>query len=261
MSEFGHEIVRFSRLKAMATSPLAYKHAVEEGRKDTDDFIMGRYGHAAILEPETVPGRFAIWPDEEGQRRGNGWENFKALNTSAGKSIIREKDQAEVHKWVAAFHQNEYAMSLITGVDDQRYEFEIDWVDEATGLRCGSRLDCLVTNFQRILVDLKSATDVSPWGFSRAVHRLSYHGQLAFYRRGLVANDLAPDDCYIIAYEKKPPYDVVPYHVPESVLEQGDRLVDRLLAQVARCRAVGFWPGHADGNYLELDLPHYAWEE
>ena len=151
---------------------------------------------------------------------------------------------------VAAVQAHGPARDCLRGAKEQ----VIQWVDQPTGLACKARVD---VRGDRI-VDVKTATDVSPRGFGRQAANLLYHGQTAWYNDGAIAAGVATRlelPRFLVA-QSVAPFDVAVYEVSAVQLEAGRKLWRRLLDRFFSCSATDWWPGVAP-TVKTLDLP--AW--
>lgn len=150
-------------------------------------------------------------------------------------------------------------VSLFARVDDVDVRARFDFLPEQ-----GER--------RRIAVDLKSARDASPRGFTRSIADYGYDVQRQWYLDALDAitgpmpAGLEPELVFI-AVEKEPPYLVGVYQLPTMWTEMGRVKAKRARALYAECVASGVWPGYSPEVQLlspptwlvyqhEEDFPH-----
>lgn len=217
--------VNWSTLKHMGKSPLAYRHACDNERPDTKAFLIGRYLHALVFEPEHVEERYAVHDGtfpldyvvyEGGDRRGKAWEAFKAEHP--GRLIFKPAEAAELEEsrahcdrrgpiW-AAFERANQGKSLLTESEAKA----------ARGMAAAVRTHPLVVPYltcadrafedvlqwtdketgilckarldlhirsRRTLIDLKSCPSIDVFAFGKNIARYEYHAQLAHYANGL----------------------------------------------------------------------------
>jgi hypothetical protein len=110
------------------------------------------------------------------------------------------------------------------------------------------------------LVDLKTSGDLDRRRFARRAMDLGYHGQLAFYLRGLKALGREAGEVYLIAVEQSEPFDVAVFTMDPDALAIGDELVSSLLNRLAECEATKDWPGRYPGVET-FYLPAYAYSD
>ena len=239
--------VNWSTLRAMGQSPAHYHYRLTHPVVATPAMNLGRLLHTAVLEPDALPLEYAVF--DGARRAGEVWEQFAAAN--AGKTIVKAEEYNLALDVRDAVRRHKAARRLLRF---GRAEVTLRWVDERTHVRCKARLDWLCGD---VFVDLKSTRDAEPRAFGRTFERLAYHGQFAFYRRGLIACGHRPADVYAIAVESEAPHDVMVYQVDEDVLAAGDLLVHDYLHRVRQCRSNRRWPGR-DQGVQSLEFPAWA---
>ncbi len=239
------DAVNWSTLKHMGASPLHYRHACECGTGDTPAMLLGRAIHTAVLEPDEFPLRYAVYTGD--RRAGKAWEEFRDAN--AGRDILKANEYDVCLQVRDAARRNAHVQDMLTGSS----EVVKTWTDAETGIACKCRIDHVTAD--GVLVDVKSTATIDRHLFENTAGRLGYHGQAAFYQRGIERTG-AP--AYVIAVEQSAPFDVVVFIWAESALAVGDADVSEYLRRVKACRESGYWPGRYNG-VQELNLP--AWME
>jgi hypothetical protein len=244
--------VRWSDLRALTRSPLAYRARIDGVRLDSPAMFRGRLIHTAVLEPDELPKRYLVW---HGTRRGKAWDEFKA---AAGEAeIITEAEYNDALAVRDAVRSHPAVARYLT----QRKvatEQTVTWTDAATGLPCKARMDIVCS---RTAIDLKTTRDIDARAFGRSAAALHYHGQAAFYLRGLKATRKRQDWRFtIVAVETEPPYDVAVYRLTDDQLWAGDELAGDLLDTLRRCQRSDRWPGRYPKE-LPLELPPWVFPD
>ena len=246
--------LRWSRLSEYLRSA-AHGKAAESRIDDTDDLTIGQAIHSAVLEPAEFDSRFGTIPDDAPTRRSNDgkawWARFEAENV--GRFMLKPETLALVKRCAEAVYAHPRANLWLTSPKSKR-EVSLVWMDRS-GMYGKARLD-LVSNVEGMtrIIDLKSARSAAPYDFSRDIFNFSYHGQLAWYLRGLDA--IAPFDrsAAFIAVEKDPAVAVC-YDLAPEALEAGNDAVELALKTFVDAEAAQRWPGYADGL---ISLPPWA---
>lgn len=248
--------INWSTLKEIARSPLHYRHALRAGGKEPADAMdLGNATHVLILEPHLFGERFAIWTGD--RRAGKVWDAFEADAVASGMTVLRQADADKARAIAEAVRGNPVASPYLDGPG--AFEATIRWTDDATGLACKGRADRIAENVPgvgRVLVDLKTARDISRRRFGYQAAQLGYHAQLAYYRDGLAASGYPVDAVVIVAVESAPPHDSGVLVVTDDTLYAGQEHYRELLDRLARCRAEDRWPGIYESEG-DLQLP--AW--
>lgn len=250
----------FSKIKLLKKSPAHFLASMlQRAEDDTDALRIGRATHVAVLEPERFLSAYAIW--DGGTRRGDLWNKFQKQHE--GLEILKEDHYQQVRAIADAVKADKHAAKYL---QNGSAEVTMLWTHKEPSngvpgfdMKCKGRLDFGAN--AGAIVDLKTARDASPDGFSRAAWNLDYAVQAAFYRDGYAAahgGELLP--YVIVAVEKEPPYVVQVYRMPEQLLDMGRDAYRALLHRLNECRSTNSWPGYAAGP-LDLELPRWMRSE
>ena len=245
-----------SMLATFAESPrkfeAAYVTRTIEADDESDALKIGTGTHAVCLDDVIELDKIVIIPQEvlasNGHRRGKAWEQFEFEN--ACKTLLLPK-QFELVKTLS-----DRLRSLIGGFLDNPLcarEQEIYFSGYEVPLR--AKLDIVVPTKAGVLViDLKTAVDVSPRGFERAVRDRRLWLQDAHY-------SLAATKCYgqdtrflFAVVEKSVPYRTRIYELPEYVREVARQRHEELCHDLARRMESGDWSEPGEGEIVELQI-------
>jgi len=238
--------VNASTLKAL-DPPLRARWQAEHESSSTS-MTVGRATHTAILETALYASQYVVY---DGTRRGKAWDEFREAN--AGREILTASEHETVWTIAQATLRHPDVPDLLRhGVA----EGVIQWQDKASGADCKARVDWYDVKSAR-LVDLKTARDVSPRGFAKAMIHFNYDLQLAFYADGLRALDLEVCDVYVIAAQNCAPWDVAVYEIGPDWYERGRQLYRERLEIYQSCLDRDYWPGCCP-RAMELEVPEWA---
>lgn len=237
----------WSLLRELARSPKHYQYRLHNRREDTPAMRLGRACHTAVLEPEKFE---AEWTTYSGRRGTNDWKDFLVEHDES--KVLTLEEYAKAVGVAASVHKHRIAKRLLRFGES---EVSLSWLDPVTRIRCKARLDFL--NPEGHFLDLKTTRTVEARAFGRLCEQYGYHGQMAFYRRGLDAKGYPQGVTRIIAVEAEPPHDTAVYEIPWEVMGVGDQLVAKLLHQLQSCRRKRSWPG-AYPDVQELAFPVWA---
>lgn len=242
------DAVNWSLLKELKRSPKHYQYRKANHREDSVMFAKGRAFHTAVLEPHRFDLEYAVFSGA--RRAGKEWDAFEAAN--AGKTILRADEAENCKRMAEAVRAHVVAGGyLAAGMAEQT----IEWVDKRTGIKCKARPDWICD----AAVDLKSSKEAQQVAFGRTAANLSYHCQLAFYRRGILATTGRELPMVFIVCEHEAPHDVAVYRVGAAIADQADAMIDSLLAHLRLCLDADRWPG-AHEDEQDLLLPAWAIE-
>ncbi len=241
-----------SVLSAMHRSPAhCYALHVAPNRKPsapTAAMSAGTLAHCAILEPDALLERYIVRPDGLDLRTKDGKAWRDAL--PAGVQMIGADE------WAAAIAQRdavravpELAELLATGFA----EVSAFWQDAETGLACKCRPDWVDTlsDGRVILLDVKTAQEVSPAGFVRSVVRYGYHRQAAWYSAGYAkAAGVEVAGFVFAAVSSAHPFIAAAHTLDDDFLRIGENECRELLDEYADCKLTGRWPAFPGMNLL-----------
>lgn len=233
--------LRYSVLKCIKQSPAhARAAALRSGDGQTLSMRLGSGTHSLTFEDRPV----VVYTGK--QRRGKEWDEFAAANASA--VILNIKEHAHAKGMADSIRSNPVAQRVLFDPKAIREE-RIDW--EWNGRAWRSTPD--MRSF-RVLAELKTTRCADPAEFWRDALRMSYHVQLAIYRRAIEqVTGVRPREVYLFAVESAPPYVVTPFLLSERSLEHGDRLAKEWHERFLTCEATNDWPGYTRG-IEELDV-------
>lgn len=246
--------VHWSSLRHLETSAKLYKYRLDNPTQRTPEMVMGSAVHTAVLEPDRFPLEYVVYPGPV--RRGKKWEEFEAANRD--KTILKANEYQRCLNIRDSVRSHPLAGELLIG---GVAEFPVYWIDPGTGIECKGLVDYYIGDYggRDVLLDLKTSSSIQQrFGSIAADH--GYHKQLAFYRRGLRANDFEIDEVKIIAVESAAPHDVIVYGLPDELLDYADAEIGKLLEELAKCRRKNSWPGMC-ATEQTLELPVWAFPD
>ena len=247
-----------SMLSAMAKSPAhcyaLYLDPHRPASTQTPAMAAGTLAHCMVLEPGMWPERYAIKPENHSgsTTAGKLWnEQNKAFIGITNAQLSNALLQSNAVQCV-----NELAVLLERG----KPELSVFWIDDATGLQCRCRPDWTHEHSDGTvtLVDLKTTTDPSIEGFSRAIATYGYHRQAWHYSRGYErASGKRVSQFIFAAVSNAYPFVAAAYRMDDETEMQACEEVGELLALYAACKKSGDWPGYGH-RVRGIGLPAWA---
>lgn len=248
--------VNQSTLKAIAKSPLHYRHRVDHEQKATPPMRLGAIAHCAVLEYDKLDVRYKVYEPPEGKTdrfAGKAFDAFVEIEKAFGREVIKQRELDNAIEMRKAVQRNKLAgRYLKRGIA----EVVMIWNDTASGVLCKARLDWLSVSVPDVIVELKTARDVGPWAFSAAFARAGYDVQAAFYHDGYTACTGRAPGGKCVAIENVEPHDCVVYDYNE-VIDTGREIYRDYLDKLVACRRDGAWPGQGGDVELTLRLPKW----
>ncbi len=224
----------YSQLKRIPDSGVQYLHAVNTPFDPTPAMLLGTAVHAIVLgERPSHP--VHVYPGKT--RSGKAWEEFAAAH--ADGDIVTATEWSRAEQIADAVKRDPVARQYLGGA---RYEVPLTWDED--GIPCSTEGVDIVPAC--MWGDLKTTATTELEALMRQCFKMSYHVQLAFYRRGLVANGFdVSKGAFLVCVETKAPFEVVCLELSQDLLDLGDRTVSLWLERLKVYRASECWPGRA----------------
>lgn len=216
-------------------------------REQTPAMQLGSLVHTLVLEPETVPERYAIAMEMD-RRTNDGKAAWAAFQDAAvGREVIDFKLYKHAELIANAVLTNDTAAGLFTA--DGPIEQPCFWDQDRIACKCKPDKWLLDDG---IIIDLKTCRDSTPDGFARAAANLGYFRQAAWYLRGTKATDFI-----FVAVQTEEPYEVGIYEIDAGDLEIGDRQNLDALCALKKCIDTGNWSSPHETSVQTLKLPNW----
>jgi hypothetical protein len=241
------------------------KYFREAEAYDTSYFRLGSLVDCMVLTPQLLEDRFCCRPDfanhpSNVDAKGNAsssprtkWcldQSEQFADTVAGRTVVAAGDWDIACRLAGMCHSKPWLRNHLSLASVQ-----VVLTGEIRGVPAKAMADGIGPGF---LFDLKTTRDAGE-KFLYDFRKFGYDFQFAWYQELAEQNGLrvGMDQCYVIAAQKTPPLDVVCYHIPQWILEQGREKVDIAMIRYKRAMADEDWPGMDHGQeVVELGLRH-----
>src|SRR5699024_3672134 len=164
-----------SQAKTLLANPARYKYELTAPREERTAFDVGHAAHTLILGTGAP-----IATVDVDARRGKAWTEAADAARADGCVPLTRKEAEAVHGMRDAVYDQPGARALL-GLNGQS-EKTVLWDDE--DVPCRARLDRLSDG---LILDVKTAADASPDGFSRSAANYGYDVQQVAYTRAVQA--------------------------------------------------------------------------
>lgn len=247
------EYVSSSGLKMLLKDEREYFKKYILGEKEEDQSLalgLGTYIHSSILEPETIPELYAIYPGQV--RRGKEWEKFKEEN--ANKLIITNKDQITANSIVRNIEKNDLVKSFITnGKPEESY------CGELLNLKVKMRADYITPKY---ILDVKTTSyNMTLDTLQRTVQYYDYDLSAALYLDIVAKNKSDVNEFYFL-FVNTVNYDVTLARASHELIRNGRIKYQKAIEKYHRLQREGFFDQNELPNViLELGLPNNRGEE
>jgi len=244
-----HRLPRASKsgLDKIARSPAHYRWFTDNPSEPTKSMQLGTALHSLIFDGVSP----LVMPDFSGKGSVAARDEWKESN--AGALIVSADDFGAIHSMRDALMAHPIIGTALRGAKG-RPEVSALWTCPDTGIECKSRFDWLL---EPLLLDLKTTTDASPFGFARSIANFRYHVQDAFYSQAAASEGLDVRHFLFAGVETSPPYLCAIYQLDDEAREIGRRLYLRDLRTYQQCVERNEWPGYSP-EIQTLSLPKWA---
>lgn len=235
----------YYEVKALSNTALGYLeksafHCNEfmQGRIkfDTNPMKLGRYLHAAVLEPETITFEMV-----EDLRTKEGKATAQSLREQ-GITVLSKSEFETYSGCINSLANNKQVkLWLQNAVCEQEFYFDY------RGIACKMKTDIKTTVIENktILVDLKFMVDSNPQEFMRKANFYDLDRQAAWYCNGYeIATGIKVDEFYFVCVEKAAPYCVSIIKVTPQQLKLGKQKYDHLVSVYLETIHVGKYPAY-----------------
>ena len=226
--------VHFSDLKAIADSGVQYIHRLSRRFEPTRAMLIGTGVHHIVLgqRPTSKVARF-----KGARRAGKEWEAFEAAHP--GYDILTQPEWDEAEQIATAVLTDPVAKDFLEGA---RFEVPLSWEDG--GLKCSTTGVDIVQPGR--IGDLKTTntTEIESW--QRQAFKFSYHCQMAWYRRGCVANGIdVSRGMFLLGVDTKAPHEVVVLEMSEDLIDLAEKTLSLWMERLKVYIDARQFPGRA----------------
>jgi hypothetical protein len=187
-------------------------------------------------------------------------KEFIAETRAAGKIPLKAAEFEPITAQAEAVLAHPGARQLFAQPADA--EVSVFATDPETGIEVRGRFDFLPSESteyapSRVAVDLKTARDASPNGFTKSIASYYYDVQRAWYLDALRWVTGEEAEMVFVAVRKEPPYLVGVYQLPTIWRQMGEEKARQARRIYAECVESGEWPGYSDEVQL-LSPPNWV---
>lgn len=225
--------------------------------QETTSLRNGSAVHTLALEPEKFEAEYYVLPEDYDGRTKSG----KALMAEAQDSkrtVLKYNDVKDVINMAKSIKDNPLGIGLLKSAG--YVESSIFWEDDGVKFKC--RPDLMRND--GLIVDIKTCRSANPRIFASDAWKFKYHLSVALTCRGYQAlYGKMPEEYVFLCIESEAPHVISCFssfqqtEYSESILDIGNRHLDKLIAEYKQCRDTDVWPAYQ--NIIKpLSLPSYA---
>lgn len=245
-----HGALSQSDLCELARSPAHLRHRRTAPDEPSDEMVVGKAIHCAVLEPERFQRVYAIGNTSD--RRTKAWKAFEEAHPD---QVCLTENQGRSALGIASSVRGRPYIRTLLEYPKALREVSMAWQLQ-DGTLCKGRCDLVIPELH-VIVDLKSTRDASLFSFARSIAEYRLHVQAAWYSWGYaLLNGGAAPSYYLIAYEREPPYGSAVYKLTADAIAMGRSEIDFLLQLHQACVAADAWP---DRSEVPVDVGLPTW--
>ena len=228
--------------------------AAEKAADAKHDLDFGTVIHAAVLEPDTLPGLYVVSPPFNRRTTAGRTERKAFFAAHRDVAVLTEKEVKSVYAIRDRIYKHREIAPLLHGGKAEQSFFARC---PRTGALRKCRPDYMHDNGFAIL-DIKSAATAHPKEFSRDAGKFAYDIGVPWYLDTL--SDLygeAPQHFIFIPIEKEPPYAMGLYYCKPPDIKRARECYQKQWDRLIQARRTNYWPDYAGEQAMPLDLPSY----
>ena len=241
-----------SDAKSALVSMMDYAHSRTERREETDAMRLGSLCHAAVMEPDTMLRKFALW---EGERRaGNEWKDFAKAN--AGKILVTKAQLEIAGKVRDRCNRHPAIRRIMAKVQDAEVSLRWDHKCERSAgmIACKGRPDMLMPGR---IPDVKTTNSLADKSRASIIASKGYDVSMAAYQIGVkevIGEVWQPVLIWICT---KPPFDAIVRFLEDDWIGRGQDLWIDAIENIAIAKHTNKYPGKDDQEAPEI-MPSYV---
>ena len=260
-----------SSLSVLKRSPTEfYKRFItgEMKGQETDAMLLGSAVHMLALEPERFDAEYRIesGPINPQTGRSYGRDTNKFATWLRGvedfhdpfenrKILIRE-EFAESLAIAKAFQAHPTIAAIMASraekLFESEYAMEYETNNGKVDLKC--KID-FVCPAERLIIDLKTTSDPSPYAWSWSAEDFGYHRQAAIYSDAMQAKYGEPFRFLFGVVRSKEPYEAAVYELDAESIQRGRVEYEALIEEYIDRKAKNDWLSDWQRNVFPINVP------
>ena len=270
MSDY-HEIKALSNssLSVLKRSPTEfYKRFItgEMKGQETEAMLLGSAVHMLALEPERFDAQYVVLDGPTNQSKkppgpyGRDTKAFQKwldaeMMQQTRKVLVRE-EFAESLAIAQAFQSHPEIMAIMASraekLFESEYSMEYEIGDDKVGLKC--KID-FVCPEARLIIDLKTTSDPSPYAWGWSAEDFGYHRQAAIYSDAMESKYHEPFRFLFGVVRSKEPYEAAVYELDAESIRRGRVEYEALIEEYIDRKAINDWLSEWQRGVFSINVP------
>ena len=257
-----------SGLSVLKRSPTEfYKRFVtgEMKGQESEAMLLGSAVHMLALEPERFDAQYIVLdgPINQTTKKPYGRDTIKfrdwldSLAIEPDRHVLISSEFAESLAIAKAFQAHPEIAAIMASRAEKLFESEYAmlWVeDDGSELDLKCKID-FVCPSERLIVDLKTTSDPSPYAWSWSAEDFGYHRQAAIYTDAMEAKYGQPFRFLFGVVRSKEPYEAAVYELDAESIQRGRVEYEALIEECIDRKAKNDWLGEWQRGVFSINVP------
>ena len=256
-----------SSLSVLKRSPTEfYKRFItgEMKSQETDAMLLGSAVHMLALEPERFDAEYVVLdgpinpqtdkPYGRDTKKFTQWLDAEMMQ-QCRKILIRE-EFANSMAIAKAFQSHPVIAAIMASRAEKLFESEYAMQYEINNgtvdLKC--KID-FVCPAERLIIDLKTTSDPSPYAWGWSAEDFGYHRQAAIYSDAMQAKYGEPFRFLFGVVRSKEPYEAAVYELDSESIQRGRSEYEALIAEYIDRKASNDWLSEWQRGVFSINVP------
>ena len=264
-----------SSLSVLKRSPAEfYKRFVTEDPKErmtveeSDAMLLGSAVHMLALEPDEFDDKYRIETGpinaSTGRPYGRDSKKFEAWLDRAmyedARIILLQEEFAESLAIAKAFQSHPTIAAIMASTAEKLFESEYSMEYESLTMGRGALVDLkckidFVCPSERLIIDLKTTSDPSPYAWGWSAEDFGYHRQAAIYSDAMQAKYGKPFRFLFGVVRSKEPYEAAVYELDAESINRGRSEYEALIGEYVDRKAKNDWLSEWQRSVFPINVP------
>ena len=256
-----------SSLSVLKESPTKFYKLFVTGEmkgQETDAMLLGSAVHMLALEPERFDQQYVVLdgPINPTTKKPYGRDTIKfkdwldSLAIEPNRHVLIAGEFAESLAIAKAFQAHPTIAAIMASraekLFESEYSMEYEIGDDKVEMKC--KID-FVCPSERLIIDLKTTSDPSPYAWSWSAEDFGYHRQAAIYSDAMEAKYGGPFRFLFGVVRSKQPYEAAVYELDAESIQRGRIEYEALIEEYIYRKANNDWLSEWQRGVFSINVP------
>lgn len=264
-----HEIKALSNssLSVLKRSPAEFHKRFVTGEmkgQETDAMLLGSAVHMLALEPERFDAEYIVLdgpinpttgkPYGRDTKKFTQWLDTEMMQQT--RTILIREEFAESLAIAKAFQSHPVIAAIMASraekLFESEYAMEYSIGNDKVDLKCKIDFICPA---ERLIIDLKTTSDPSPYAWGWSAEDFGYHRQAAIYSDAMEAKYGEPFRFLFGVVRSKEPYEAAVYELDAESIQRGRSEYEALIGEYIDRKASNDWLSVWQRDVFSINVP------